>query len=523
MENRDISPQRIGHKPARNLTRLPLTEDPDGGGAGGKNARAVNHKPQAVHISTAIKNKASKEKKGETGIMDTKTLYHGEGYMGNEEQLLKILKSECPKLADTPNDKLKQILENNLKKENIVYFGTNYTSISDGIGAEYKWLPTGFKNSVGIPLFIQFFKGDYQWIGGLVGTPDKIVGFRIKQVDKPKAKKEMQRNLELWKVKNGFTGTVNKTETADPEAKTEPVEPDKANTEPSGEKMSDKPSVQQAPVQQNAVSGDTLLDSEKPFYNGFYNKLLVKAGWTPELIKNYLYTMVKRENFLLSVGRGKEYIIRSKVCDGKTYSLLNTALLNNLGFPIKLIVEEKTSGNEISLGYDARFWTVCESKEKALRFGFAKEDMSVELPPVVYYEHDPNELVFSADLEDFDLENEGRLSHCIDRKLERDVDGINSLSPNQIYASMVQAIRTAVTISKYDKSFVKPIYNRGKNEINFVIPYHANGRFDRTPELGILIAKGDYGLWQAMTVLDYESVIKDCNCLAPYRASTFWN
>ena len=95
------------------------------------------------------------------------------------------------------------------------------------------------------------------------------------------------------------------------------------------------------------------------------------------------------------------------------------------------------------------------------------------------------------------------------------------MTDNKIYSDIVQAISTAISISRYDTGYIKPMYNRSNNTIHFVVPYHVNGSFEKAPEMGIIISKGNYGLWQVMTVLDYESVRRNCNCLSPYRASSF--
>lgn len=461
-------------------------------------------------------------------MKDSTTLYATEGCVTNARTVVSVIRDLCSELKTMTDDEVTELLNKNLEKstESTIYFGEKYESLNDAIGSSYKWLSTGLTDFEGTPIYAQFYKGDYEWLGAIAGTPNKILNFRMNQIQSSRIKKEMQRNIEIWKRNNGLVKENKVTvENAPAVALTpKPVPPvprpvPKVSV-PEVKKplLRSKTIISTAPAN-SETNNDALFDSEKPFYNDFYDKMLCKVGWSPELIKNYLYTMVMRLNYLLSNKRGQEYIIRSRVTDGKTYVLINTALLNNLGFPIKLIVEEHAAGH--TLGYDARYWKICGGKESLLKYGFTKEDGGKELPPVVYYENDPSELVFSAEVDDFDLENEHRLSHCIDRKLERDVDGFNELSPNQLYSSIVEALRTAVKISRYDKNFIKPMYNRGKNEINFVIPYHTNGRFDSTPELGILVAKSGYGLWQVMTILDYENVVKDCNCLSPYRASTF--
>lgn len=479
------------------------------------------------------------------------TLYEELGIFGNRETACGLFALKVPELGEKTPDEIADILADRYDKNDIIYFGTNYRKADSHLGAEYLWIPSGFADIRGEQIYTQFVKGAFAWQGAFVGNATDIVKHQIAREDRGKSKKEMQNNLSV--ILGTYKHTIKREEQETEQAAEQTAEQtteQKAETSvqvSSGtvkkavlknviivgrDKTTEttaatKPSVvshttpKPLVVDESGLDTLTLSADEEPFYKAFYDRLLVKVGWSPELIKSYLYTMVYRENYLLSTGRGEEYIIRSQEKDGKQYAMMNTALLNSFGNPIKLIIRFWGTNPSTPLGYTCNFWTICDGKVSALSHNFTKEDLNKDLRPVVFYDNDPKELVFDADIDDFDLENEARLGHCIDRKAERDNKTIVNLTDNQIYASIVQAIRTAVAISKYDNSYVKPIYYRSTNCINFVIPYHINGRFDTTPELGVIVSKGPYGLWQVMTVLGYDEVCCDCNCLTPYRASSF--
>lgn len=456
------------------------------------------------------------------------TLYESIGEFRNRRSACEILPMRCPELAECTPEEVADKLAEDFDKSKIVYFGTNYRKADSEISAEYLWIPLAYANKFGEKLFIQFTKGAYCWAGGYIGSPMEIVKHQMETASKVKTKKEMQNNISAWISLNKSLCTSTSIEVKEslPAKRVEAVaEEANVEKEKSSVVVITKPAVTRKPI---VVEGDDLdtqhiLPDEEQFFKAFYDKLLVKVGWSPSLIKNYLYTMINRENYLLFNNRGDDYIIRSATSvNGKQYAMLNTALLNTLGNPIKIIVQFYGQKAEAPLGYSCHFWSICDSKVTAIKYGFSKDDMNKELCPVVFYDSDPAEMVFSADIEDFDLENEARIDHCLDRSAERGGSELyGAMSDNQVYSSIIQAIRTAIAISKYDNSYVKPIYNRKANKINFAIPYHVSGRFDKAPELGIVVSKGNYGLWQIMTVLDFETVRYDHDCLVPYRASSF--
>jgi len=469
------------------------------------------------------------------------TLYGTVGGFANRRVACGLFVVKSPELAEKTPEEVADILAEKFDEKQIIYFGTNYRKANTHIGAEYLWIPSGYYDTKGEMLYTQFAKGSLSWQGGFVGTATEIVKQQISRAERAKSKKEMQSNLGIFlsshqPVERSVAQDVEESSEVAPVESVQPEKIEKPravyitqnfyDNQTSARKAASSTTARDT-VLRKPIAVDTEYDvmniepDEEKFYKAFYDKLLVKVGWSPAHIKSYLFTLVHRENYLLANNRGEDYIIRSTQIDGKSYAMMNTSLLNTIGNPIKIIVQFWGTNPNTPLGYSCKFWTICDSKITALTHGFKKEDINKELRPVVFYDSDPQELVFSADIDDFDLENEARFEHCIDRKVERDGVTLVDLTDNQIYASIVQAIRTAVAISKYDNTYVKPIYYRSMNQINFVIPYHISGRFDTAPELGIIISKGKYGLWQVMTVLGYEEVSCDCNCLAPYRSSSF--
>ena len=476
-------------------------------------------------------------------------LYSNVGDCRNRETVCKQFQMKCPDLAEEPLNEIADRLNNEYDPSAIQHFYRNYSPAKETLGAFYLWIKTNYFNDKNRRLYVQFFKGASCWQGAFVGSAEEIIKNEINATTKAKSKKEMQQNLAMFLnvAKDDLRTGVLEADIKPVEAPTLPVaaieepkvSPIITNTvaptagliRPRLDVINAKLAETQTPAVKPNVSAESnddgtdmtnIFPEEVAFYKTFMDKLLVKAGWSPANIKSYLFTMVSRENHLLENKAGEDYIVRSRQSENGTYyAMMNTSLLNTLGNPIKLIIafDKRTQADVLSV-YCSR-WSICDSKLSALQHGFTKDDVNKELKPVVYYNDSPNELVFSAEIDDFDLENEGRLEHCISRKIERDKTGIAQLTDNQIYADIVRAIQTGIAISKYDTGYVKPMYNRKFNQIHFVIPYHVNGSFEKAPEMGIVVAPGNYGLWQVMTILDYNTVKNNCNCLSPYCDSSF--
>ena len=452
-----------------------------------------------------------------------KELFDEVGDCRNKESVCGMMRLKCPDLKEKSLEEIRKLLVETSNVDEKMYFTKNFQQVSEQMGAEYMWIPTKYSNEKGERIYIQFAKSFVSWVGCFTGSAVEIITNEMGREMHGRSRKEMVHNMNILKNREkSDNSTVEPT--AAVTAKASVLTPSsKSNIFPL---TAAKPANTIHNNSFDTEDPDTtnILPEEEAFYKSFYEKLLVKVGWSPSSIKTYLFTMIWRENYLLSTNKAKgdEYIIRSaSTADGKKYAMMNTALLNTFGNPIKLIIQFRDENSDKPLGYSSWYWTICDSKVTAIKLGFSKDDVNKELKPVVYYNDSPNELVFSADIDDFDLENEGRLEHCIDRKVERDQSGLSSMTDNQIYADIVQALSTAISISRYDTGYIKPMYNRSNNAIHFVVPYHVNGSFEKSPEMGIIISKGNYGLWQVMTVLDYESVRRNCNCISPYRASSF--
>ena len=247
----------------------------------------------------------------------------------------------------------------------------------------------------------------------------------------------------------------------------------------------------------------------KEFYTLLYNRLLVQKGWELETtaLRSYIDVVIARLNFML---QDNEDVDKYLTYNGThTMALFNTALLDKFGKPI--LVTSAVRGKSLSFT-DLR---LVDTKATLLQNDFDKEQIKQNLDRVDFVKT-REDLMFNAEIDDFDLCNYERLTHCIVERRDRFPEYTKNMSDDAICTDMVKAIEMGITLSKYDLSYIKPIYNCRYNQINFIIPYHIGNDFNKEPELGIVVTQFDNGLWEVMTILRAEECKQDERTLNLY-------
>lgn len=238
-----------------------------------------------------------------------------------------------------------------------------------------------------------------------------------------------------------------------------------------------------------------------------------------EGLSSYVYAVTQR------VLRKLERYDNGEISSEELFSIvrLNSKqdkLILNLGLLDKY-------NNDIILMYDlypatdkygrrrVRYPKIVSSKSDLIEAGFEKSDISVYPSRVTFYQS-PEELVFNASIEDFDFSDRGRLLHCIEGRRDRFPQGVSGMSDEALAQDMISAIQLAVRISKYDYTYIQPMYDIPRDRIVFVVPYFIGGDMHKENELGIIIAE-DNGFWTATTLLFARSADYDARTLSPYR------
>lgn len=409
------------------------------------------------------------------------------GIVKNESKCLCELKKYISDLAKVSDDNVIKRVNASVSSTNKCrYFDFNYLELNENEhGKEVMWVDSGFKNSDEEEIYIQFTGGN-PWTGALVGTEKSIIDY---QNNYRKSKKEGLTKESLEKDLGVDLSKINGV------------------------------NVILASDEQESQSC-VKVNKNESFLNAMLSKLLVPDDWSLSSLDNYLNLCISRINSLIVNCKDfSSYVVFNQ---NKSAALINSGLLDKFGKYIMILTriynEIEREGKPLELGYTGlRFGG---SKISLCEEGFKKEDLSKNIERVSFTDNGLTDLVFSADLDDFDLESRSRLEHCITERRFRFPESNASDTEEMICADIIKAIELAVELNKYDRNYIKPIYNRNRDSIDFVIPYHVGNDFKKKPELGIVIAYF-HGYWQIMTVLDYDDVLRDIKLFNMYENETF--
>lgn len=250
------------------------------------------------------------------------------------------------------------------------------------------------------------------------------------------------------------------------------------------------------------------------FLESLLSKLLIQKDWNIYNLDEYLKTCIIRLNYLL---KENENCIYCKFNEDKSLALINSGLLDSFGKYIYLVLKVRplTDMYQLSI-FDIQ---LAGSKVSLIKVGFDRDAVNLYIERVSFCSSNAD-LVFKGDLQDFDLENTARLTHCLVERRDRFPESWKSAGEDALFSDMLKAIEVALEINRYDHNYIKPIYHRKSNKIHFVIPYHVGNSFQTKPELGIVVALIE-GFWQVMTILSSEDAKDDTRLFSLYSSESF--
>lgn len=413
------------------------------------------------------------------------------GQIRNEERCLEAFRKHLPELKYLNNDSLikaiNQSASNASKKYDVRYFTSEYDELSSfESGRAVMWVNTGYVSKDGKHIYVQF-TGGAPWQGALVGTEDEIIAIQnfgnSSKARKTSDRLQTELGVEIFKLE-GITLSSD---------------------------------------EDSAVKNDSVAESQKSvdktesFAIALHEKLLIPNSWTVSYLRNYTYLLVSRINNMIAKGTPVDkYVILNS---DSSLALINSGLLDSFGKYIMLLLRVYKCANGQPVEFKFTDITIAGGKSSLIGFGFSKESIST-LPERVSFYEDASELLFQGSIDDFDLDNSERLTHCILERRDRFPKECEGMTEESIYSDIVKAIELAIELNKYDRSYIKPMYSVSHDKIQFVIPYHVRCNFRKKPELGLIVSYIN-GFWQVMTVLDYENVLKDIKLFTMYENESF--
>lgn len=405
-----------------------------------------------------------------------------------------MLKENCKQLKGLPEQRVAFEVNKNYHSSNVRYYNMSYKEVvSSAQDCCYMWVDSGFKNNDGNNLFLQFSLSAFGWQGAWVGTEDEIT---LNQVGKTLLE------LSAYKVElpEGVNLIFEENDEQDILSKVDPIENQKSRG------------------MVNSLSNPMT----QRFYSDLYNRLLIQKGWdlNTNALRMYIEILITRINHCLCKGGDcSKFLTYNK---DKTAVIFNSALLDKFGKTITIVntLREVKNGKKKKLSLLQL--KIVDSKSMLLELGFSKDSINTSIERVPFHNKNISELVFNASIEDFDLEDWSRLSHCILDRRERFPEEYANDSTEALCADMLRSIELGIKLSKYDSNYVKPIYSPRRDSIHFVMPYHVGNNFTESPQLGIVVSRGSSSdLWKVMTIIDYEMATQDTRVLSLYSDNSF--
>lgn len=386
------------------------------------------------------------------------------GYIDNKDIILSRLRSQ-KKLKAYTEKQLCFKINANAKVAHL--FDRNFVEVVTDEQAQYMWISSGLVDDNGDNLYFHFSKSGTGWKGALVGTKDVIIETQSKSVGPISVK---------WLPKTGENICSN-----------------------------------------TSKENSTKISSKKPMDNELFEdlleNLLFKEKWTVRNMKFYVNNLLQRLNYFVQNKIDiSEYVSYSM---DKEFVLFNTGLLDKFGNTVNIISRVLHRGD-----FSYTDLKLVKCKTTLLNHNFSRETINKELNPVRFWDENPSELIFDANIDDFDLSGWDRLEHCIEERKDRYPIEMQGLSSDVLCRDLVNAIEIGIKLSKYDTNYVLPTYNMNYNSLHFIIPYHLNNDFSKKPELGIVVTKTET-FWQILTILDRQQCEDSVFFLSLYTDTCF--
>lgn len=341
------------------------------------------------------------------------------------------------------------------------YFDKNFVEVASEDRAQYMWVTSGLCTDSKETLYFHFSRRGNEWAGALVGTQTSILETQSKSIG--------HINVIWLDIEKNNTISKNTTVGNSSEDKGYDIEIDES-------------------FNKKSVDDD--------LYEVLLSNLLFKDKFSIRNMKYYINSLLQRLNYFIQNDIPvDDYVVYTQ---NKDYALINTGLLDKFGNTVNIITKVM-SRNDLSY----TMLDLVKCKTTLLNYGFTRESINKDIKPVRFWDKDNSELIFDANIEDFDLSGWNRLEHCIEERKERYPVEMQKMSSEVLCRDLVNAIQLGIKLSKYDTNYVLPTYNMKYNRLHYIIPYHLNNDFSKKPELGIVVAKTET-FWQIMTILDRQ-------------------
>lgn len=252
---------------------------------------------------------------------------------------------------------------------------------------------------------------------------------------------------------------------------------------------------------------------KEKFEEVLYSRLFLKEGWnTDGSLQNYMYALTQRLMHLYNDKQDiSDYVILN---EGQNQAIINSGLLDKFGNDIHVFY---SFNKETGVFQNPE---IVVNKNLMVKYEFTVKELKRNIEVVPFY-NNVSEIIFNADFDDFDFSNMERINHCIIERKDRLPEKYHDTPDDIMCQKLINSVQTAIRLSKRDITYVRPMYNIGRNKIQFLIPFCLENTVQSKPDLLIITDKDEYGFWNVMTVLNIEDAYYNAKLFSKYTG--IWN
>lgn len=356
------------------------------------------------------------------------------------------------------------------------FFDKDLNMISENEGEAYiVWLESGIRTQRNEPVMISLINRGESFQGYFVGTPGYLVNGMCSR------RPQMERKLKANQLK--FCKMYNKQHPAD-------------MSEDLNESIAEKSEGAKMRINKSEEEISNVAET-------IYDNLLFPHWQSINGLDRYVKIIGTRISQLIEQDK-TQYFVKNKI----NSVIINSGMMNLFGKDFLILYKYYVK-------YQCYFAdSVIQSKEDYLHNGFSKEQTSVELEPICFFDEDAD--IFNPDLDEFDI-NQRCLIHIIQERRDRFPESIKEESDSKIAFQMINALERGIKMQHRDHSFVKASYSGKTGSISWFLPLHIDTSLDKEPELVMVIRKTD-DFYEVKTILPYNDDIRDrITALSLYR------
>jgi len=231
-----------------------------------------------------------------------------------------------------------------------------------------------------------------------------------------------------------------------------------------------------------------------------YEMLLVKGDWAALPDYKVLWEVLRLSEARIS--NMEKFNEQPNHIYNATHTKMayNTGLVSKYASDIVIIADIDEAGNVTGR-------RVCQSKSQLRQEGFEK----VDLVPISFYK-DRRELIFQAEVDDFDLDDIGKLRHIVSERRSRFPEHAQEMSDDEIVEKIKTSIEFDLKMATRNPYWASPFYNINENKIQYLLPLYTGSLLEK-PDLAMVISKGKF-YYEVRTVLSLSAAYANAACLA---------